>query len=298
MKGIPLYEEINQLHEMTGSAIRSPHPLFHCFEMDQTNDLQTNQVGPHRASFYTLAISFGTEALAYTLGKHHYDPAQNFILCVSPGQIVEWKKGGAWRGYCIFFKPEFLQISEQLNLVVQFPFFSLLEEQLLSLDEGSFRDFKEILEQILKEQKLEKKYQWEVIKSLFQSLLWKVRRQHEAHLPTPPAHPRHLRLAAEFQLLLQAHFLTETTVEAYAKLLHLSANHLSQSIKLATGQTAKSLINQRRLEEAKYLLAYTPASISEIAFHLSFRESTHFSKFFKKGLGYSPQDYRQKQFDS
>jgi AraC family transcriptional regulator, transcriptional activator of pobA len=81
-------------------------------------------------------------------------------------------------------------------------------------------------------------------------------------------------------------------VEDYAQMLNISANHLSQTIKETTGNTPKSYITKRRLEEAKYLLLYTKNDIAEISFHLHFSEPTHFSKFFKKEIGQSPQEFR------
>jgi AraC family transcriptional regulator, transcriptional activator of pobA len=75
-------------------------------------------------------------------------------------------------------------------------------------------------------------------------------------------------------------------------MLNITANHLSQTIKETTGNTAKSFITKRRLEEAKYLLSYTNNDVAEISFHLHFSEPTHFSKFFKKETNQSPIEFR------
>ncbi len=61
MKGIPLYTEINDLYQLTGAALRTHNPLFHCFDMAETNNLAVIELPPHRADFYTLALNFGTQ---------------------------------------------------------------------------------------------------------------------------------------------------------------------------------------------------------------------------------------------
>jgi hypothetical protein len=60
MKGIPLYKEINDLHKLTGSSLRSRIDSFHCFDMALANDIIVTELPPHRADFYTLALNFGT----------------------------------------------------------------------------------------------------------------------------------------------------------------------------------------------------------------------------------------------
>ena len=61
MDHIPVYHEINDLHRLTGATLRTENPLFHCFDMAESNNLVVNAVPPHRTSFYTLALNFGTQ---------------------------------------------------------------------------------------------------------------------------------------------------------------------------------------------------------------------------------------------
>lgn len=292
MKGIPLYEEINEIHEMTGSALRTLNPLFHCFDMAQANDLKVEAVPPHRAAFFTLALSFGTEGLSYQLNENVFDRTDNFILCVAPGQVATWEKKGNWLGYCIFFKAEFLHFAEQVNFLQQYPFFNIQETNLIPLEEPSFRNIKVLFEFILEEQAGRQPFSDEICRSYFQSILWKVRRVYERESENNASQRAGDIIAAQFQYLVNERFLERTRVEDYADMLNISANHLTQTIKHITGKSAKSIINERRLNEAKYLLRYTDNQISEIAYHLQFSEPTHFGKFFKKAEGRTPLAYR------
>src|SRR5262245_47542371 len=123
MKGIPFYKNINDLHCLTGAAVRTSNALFHCFDMADTNDLTTNALPPHRSDFYMLALNFGTTDLNYTLNETEFKPPSNFIICVAPGQIARWEKKGDWFGYCTFFKSEFLRYDSAINFLEQYPFF-------------------------------------------------------------------------------------------------------------------------------------------------------------------------------
>ncbi|WKN41113.1 helix-turn-helix domain-containing protein [Tunicatimonas pelagia] len=292
MNGIPLYQEINDLHRLTGSHLRTRNPLFHCFNMAEANELEQTTTQPHRTSFYTLALNFGTKNLSYSLNETTFDQPDNFILCVAPGQIAQWEKQGDWFGFCTFFKSEFLDFSEQVNFLHQYPFFNINETNLISVGAADFEPLKLLFQLIIEEQASEEKFSREVIKSHFQAILWKVRRIYEIHSGDNPRDRAGAVITAQFQYLVNEHFLTKTTIEEYADLLNISANHLSQTISNNLGRTAKTVISKRRVKEARYLLAYTTQPISAIAFHLGFSEPTHFTKFFKKLTEVTPQTYR------
>jgi len=294
-KGIPIYHEINDLHTLTGSSLRTENPLFHCFEMEKANDLEQNEIGPHRVSFYTLALNFGTKNLSFKLNDHQFENPDNFILCVAPGQVASWEKNDDWSGYCTFFKSEFLDFSAQVNFLQQYPFFNIQETNLIPIDQKVFGQLKALFDLILEEQSGGKPFDKELIKLHFQAILWQVRRQYEQIANHNPSQHAGSIIASQFKYLVNEHFLEKTSVEDYASLLNISSNHLSQTVSKVTGQTAKTIIHQRRYKEARYLLAYTNNSISEISFQLNFSEPTHFTKFFKKEAGTTPVVFRSKE---
>ncbi|MBL0210704.1 MAG: AraC family transcriptional regulator [Holophagaceae bacterium] len=58
------------------------------------------------------------------------------------------------------------------------------------------------------------------------------------------------------------------------------------------GVTAKAFIDGRVLLEGKRLLAHTDLSVAQIAAYLGFSEATNFAKFFKRGSGSGPREFR------
>jgi AraC family transcriptional regulator, transcriptional activator of pobA len=292
MKGIPLYANINDLHQLTGSSLRTGNPLFHCFDMAETNNLTVTELPPHRVDFYTLALNNETENLEYTLNNTAFHNPKNFLLCVAPGQVAKWEKKGDWFGYCTFFKSEFLQFNSQVNFLQQYPFFNINETNLLPLNKEQLEAMAVYFQQIVAEQQNHSSFSNEIIRSAFQAILWQTRRIYEEQKQITPSKKANDIITSQFQFLVNEHFWEKISVDEYAQLLNITANHLSQTIKVTTGKTAKSFITKRRLDEASYLLQYTNNGVAEIAFHLNFSEPTHFTKFFKKETGMTPNEFR------
>lgn len=68
----------------------------------------------------------------------------------------------------------------------------------------------------------------------------------------------------------------------FADRLTVHKNHLNAFVKMVTGKTVSEHIHNRLLTEAQLLLTHTNLNVSEIACKLGFKETAHFSSFFKK----------------
>ena len=98
----------------------------------------------------------------------------------------------------------------------------------------------------------------------------------------------------DFKALVEKKYTHYHKVNQYASELNISAKHLSQMVKDITGKAAKDHIIDRLILEGKRLLIHTVLSIKEIAYELGFEEPLYFSSFFKKHVGTSPQQFKQK----
>lgn len=296
MKGIPVYHEINQIHQVTGSPLRTHNGAFHCFNIADVN-AGMQSMRPYRSGFFTLAISFGSENFNININDHAFGNLERYLICVAPGQLTSFEKDGEWAGFCTFFKAEFMQYKSELNFLDDYPFFNISETNIFPVDDRQFESLSLYYRYIMLEQHNGGPYHTEVIRSSFQAVLWQVRRIYENTRVKRPSDKAALIIASKFQYLVNQYFSTTVLVEDYAELLHITPNHLSQTIKDATGKTAKSIISQRRLDEAKFLLRYTDEEISSIAYNLHFSEPTHFNRFFKKELGCTPLSFRKLKRD-
>lgn len=104
---------------------------------------------------------------------------------------------------------------------------------------------------------------------------------------------RYESIIKSFIELLATHYREEHKVDFYAAHLNLSAHHLTQIVKLVTGQSVSDFIFEMLFSEARNLLTHSKLSIQEIATTLNFSDQSSFGKFFKRKAGVSPIDFRK-----
>ncbi|MGC4058509.1 MAG: AraC family transcriptional regulator [Chitinophagaceae bacterium] len=112
--------------------------------------------------------------------------------------------------------------------------------------------------------------------------------------PTEAAVTPHNRLLlAQFRKLIELHFAEKRLPKDYAELLYITPNHLNALCKDTVNKAAGELIRDRILLEAKRLLVNADTSVAEIAGGLSFTDNSHFTRFFKKNTGHTPEEFRR-----
>ena len=82
------------------------------------------------------------------------------------------------------------------------------------------------------------------------------------------------------------------TVQYCADKLCLSANYLGDLLRKETGISALKHIQQKTLDIARERMSDTSKSIGEISYELGFPYPQHFSRWFKRMTGYTPNGYR------
>ena len=108
----------------------------------------------------------------------------------------------------------------------------------------------------------------------------------ETHLTT--INTSQHKILQQFRMMLEDQFLSCTHVSEYADMIYITPGHLNDTIKTITGKTAKQMIDERRITEAKRLLYWEGLTVKEIATHLNFEDDAYFNRFFKKHTGKTP----------
>ena len=83
------------------------------------------------------------------------------------------------------------------------------------------------------------------------------------------------------------------SVKYFADKVCLSPNYFGDLIKKETGKTAQEYIQCRIIELAKERILEGSQTVSQIAYELGFQYPQHFSRLFKKHVGYTPNEYKQ-----
>ena len=250
---------------------------------------------PHRHDYYTVLF------VSKAKGKHVIDyktyPFGNLeVHFVSPGQVHQVVVTSKPKGYVITFSRDFLaennipeSFIQNINL-----FKEIGENPPLQLDENTYQKLNRVILEMYECLPKDLLYRKRALGALLQlfliysnnSLLLDEKQLDEEN--------PNVCILRDFKTLVDEKFQEMHKVNAYAELMNLSSKHLSQTIKNQTGKTAKNLINDRLLLEAKRLLLHTDLSVKEIAYQLGFEEPLHFSGFFKKQAKKSPSEFRGK----
>jgi AraC family transcriptional activator of pobA len=100
-------------------------------------------------------------------------------------------------------------------------------------------------------------------------------------------------LVRRFRELIDAHFGAHWTVADYARTLRVTSDHLSRRCRAITGLSARDLIHDRLVLEARRQLIGNPAPVADIGYRLGFSDPGHFSRLFSKRTGQTPSAYRR-----
>lgn len=101
-------------------------------------------------------------------------------------------------------------------------------------------------------------------------------------------------LLAAFRNLLEQHHTQRWTVRDYARELGCAERTLTRTCQAAVARSAKALIDERVLLEAKRLLAHGDDSIESVALDLGFGGASPFVQFFRRLEGITPGAFRRR----
>lgn len=117
-----------------------------------------------------------------------------------------------------------------------------------------------------------------------------VRKSDPAEAPRPDATRR---LVTRYTALLERNFRTGMGVSDFAAALGVTPTHLTRCCNSACGKPASALLQDRRIFEARKLLAETRLPVGRIAEQLGFNSPAYFTRAFQHLTGKSPTAFRR-----
>ncbi|MNG79309.1 DNA-binding transcriptional regulator AraC [compost metagenome] len=251
-------------------------------------------------SLYSLCLIKKGET-SFIINDERIQVGQHHLLLTHPSSKVNGAsvtKSWDCEVYLIFFSIDFT-----FKLELQKDFFDFTKKSLalnsnhiFSLSTSDAANLSNLFKQFIHYDKQDGDYIFkpQIIKSLTEVLFCEIARlasQNIKNIPVVPSRKR--EILANFYLLLKQSFRREHMVQFYASELGITPKHLSVITKELTGKPAIELIQNVLVEEAKCLLRQG-LSIGEIAKQLHFSDQSFFGKFFKRNVGISPKEFRQK----
>ncbi len=249
---------------------------------------------PHRHDFFeVLYLQRGSGFHVIDGNKYEIKPPCVFFM--SPGQAHKLELSHDIEGYIFIFTADFYLLNRRnQNSLIEFPFFYTIHQDNppLQLNSDSDVSFLETLfRQSIAEAKPEGNYRMEMLRSLLDLILTTCasRYQENEHLNQKG---KGLIMVKQFLHLLEENHTRNLAIAEYAEMIGVTANHLTQTVKLLTGKTSSQLIKAKQLLEIKRLLAHTNLTASEIATQLTFEDQSYFTRFFRRETGITPLQFR------
>ncbi len=129
-------------------------------------------------------------------------------------------------------------------------------------------------------------------------LLLAARCHRQQHPFAADASPYDHALFADFNKLLEANFCQQHGLPFYTGALKVSERQLNQVVRKLAGKTAFGLLQDRLLLEAKRQLLFGNHEVKTIARETGFADPYYFSRFFKRKVGHSPEQFRKSRRES
>jgi AraC-like DNA-binding protein len=104
-------------------------------------------------------------------------------------------------------------------------------------------------------------------------------------------------LLAEVAKVIERGYTDTLSLDDVARSLARSPRHLSRQVKELSGRTVIEWITERRLMEARRLLANTNATVEEIANRVGYEDVGNFRRRFRQSHGMSPHEWRSSNSD-
>ena len=249
-------------------------------------------VPPMRAETTSVILLTSGEA-NMRIGSEAFRIGPNECLVVPSGQVFSFEKPDVNTGYLLHFHLDFLSgnILSQERLR-GFEFLQIWGNPVVRLQEQAAVFAGQIAERVLDEYTPNGLKNAELLQSHLFALLCELKVAYQPHFPVGQG--KSFALSNRFRELVQQHYKSVHAVADYAKMLHVSPNHLNKALKSATGKSPTQWMDEALLLEAKVLLGQTQLSVGEIAAEIGMGDASYFSRFFKKMEGVSPVEFRRR----
>ena len=241
--------------------------------MEEIDNEQRDHIHiPHRHNYYTIIwVTNGT-------GTHHidfktYTVKPDTIFFLSPEQVHDLQMHPDHTGYVMLFTSDFIeQNGIPQHWLQDSGFFFRCDDvaPLLIPDSCDKSRLLQLIQGISKEYHQQMKFYEEAIGSLLKLFLLECKRIYNT-LPVERIERSNAggTLIKQFKDLLDNHFTQWHKVAEYAQALHITPNYLNEIVTQETGKSAKDMIINRIMLEAKRFATYSETSVKEVAYILS-----------------------------
>lgn len=248
---------------------------------------QSELLIPHRKDHYLVILLRRAGGARQWVDMKSYELKDNTVYFLGPNQVIVKEEIRQIWSTGIAFTPEFLSLQESDLPIIQNPQHGF--ELLLSDADLDF--ISHVTEKIVAEAMTPGEWQERMVSAHLTVLLTYLSRLYTVQYKPEEVSVEKV-LFKRFEEKINEYYQQYHEVGDYASLLHISAGHLSDVVKIQSGKPAIKHIHDRLVMEARRMLFHTNNSLKDIAFDLGFTDASYFNRFFKRETGATPAGYR------
>lgn len=297
MNDIISFETIQEYNDFLG--VETLHPLVNSIDFsDVEKEFRHSR---KRYGFYFIFLK-DVKCGDLIYGRHKYDYQEGTLVFIAPGQVAGKDDTGEifkMKGWGLYFHSDLLRGTLLGQQMKDYSFFSYDANESLHMSERErniiidcFREIREELKHSID------KHSKSIVTANIEVFLNHCMRFYDRQFVTRDNVNKDV--LSRFEQLLDHYFESDNplkiglpSVQYFADQLYLSANYFGDLVKKETGKAAQEHIQLKVIEMAKDKLYNRQKTVNEIAYELGFKYPHHFSRMFKKIVGYSPTDYRE-----
>ncbi|MBV8325138.1 helix-turn-helix transcriptional regulator [Chryseobacterium sp.] len=299
MKTPKKVSSISALHQVVG--LKKPsNPLISVFSFDEVKLEPETILSAVVTDFYVIALKKDCAGGKCKYGQQYYDFDEGIMYFIAPHQVLQFEDVllNSVKGFVLVVHPDFLHSYPLASKIKDYGFFSYVTNEALHLSEKEEKSIMDIMGNIGQEidANIDSFTQDLLVSNLDLLLKYCDRFYNRQFLTRKKVNHD---LLSKLENLLDDYFRNDQlvihgipSVHFIANQLNLSANYLSDMLRVQTGQTTQQHIQNRLIEKAKELLSATDMSVSEIAYHLGFEHPQSFHRLFKNRTSMSPLEFR------
>lgn len=244
------------------------------------------KTSPHKHNNYFEIIYLTKGEGSHTIDTQKYEIQTPVIFTIRKEQVHFWNITSEPEGFVLIIKKQF--IDNCLDLDIKQLISELSSSNCLNPKDHSTIDFLKLLNREFQEKNPPKR---PIIEGLLKALLAKL-----LESAKPNISKNGNSYFQRFKDLLNQENKLTNKVSHYAKLLNTTPQNLNAICRKETNQSATDILSEHIISEAKRLLLYTNFTVSEISVLLDFKDNSHFSKYFKRHEGITPNLFRKQVY--
>lgn len=250
---------------------------------------------PHRHDFQTIMWTW-TGSSTHLIDNQLITSSPGTIHIIARGQVHLFVAVSSdFTGHFVRFEDDFLpEVSAPaIKNYRQSLFSGRRSGQLLQMEQKEAPAYQTLLAEMEEEFNNPDLFaQQDTLRYFLCVLLLRLERSFRRAMPQPEIPLSITSSFQDFISMVEDSFMAEHQVSYYANALYLTPGQLTSISKQAVGKTAKQVIADRVMVEAKRKLQFTNLTVKEIAFALGYVSPFYFTQAFTRRSGMSPSEYR------